>query len=60
MTTTRTLICDYCGKPAGSPVARLAPGDKTTPLVEGSHWDCWDRFLTEALVLDRAKAEAAK
>ena len=51
-TRTRTLICDYCGLPAGSPVARMAPGGPSSPLVGGSHWDCWDRFLTDALELD--------
>jgi hypothetical protein len=62
VTTANTLICDYCGKPAGSPVARLAPGGASSPLVGVSHDadGCWDRFLTEALTRDRLNAEAAQ
>jgi hypothetical protein len=60
--TPTTLVCDYCGKPAGSPVARLVPGDKSSPLVGITHDadGCWDRFLTEALALDALNAQAAR
>jgi hypothetical protein len=59
-TTASTLVCGYCGKPAGSPVARLVPGDKSSPLVGVTHDadGCWDRFLSEALALDVLKAQA--
>jgi len=52
------LVCDYCGKPAGGGVARLRPGDKTSPLVGVNHDadGCWDWFLTESLDLLNAEA----
>ena len=52
------LVCDYCGKPAGGGVARLRPGDKTSPLVGVSHDadGCWDWFLTESPDLLNAEA----
>jgi len=40
--------CDYCGQPPTGRTARLTPGDTTTPLVDVSHTDCYDRFLAEA------------
>jgi hypothetical protein len=61
VSTAKILVCGYCGKPAGSPVARLVPGDKSSPLVGITHDadGCWDRFLSEALALDALKAQAA-
>jgi len=52
----REHICDYCMQPAGSPVARLEPGNRVSPLVGVTHPDCWKRFLGEA----EAMASAAR
>jgi len=50
----REHICDYCLSPAGSPVARLEPGNRVSPLVGVTHPDCWKRFLEEAETLAEA------
>jgi hypothetical protein len=41
--------CDYCHRPAGSPVARITPGDPASKLVGIRHDPCWGEFLTELL-----------
>lgn len=49
MTTLTGPVCDSCKQPAGSPVARLRPGDKTSPLVGVSHESCFAVFLDTAV-----------
>jgi len=41
--------CDYCHRPAGSPVARVTPGDPASKLVGIRHDPCWGDFLTELM-----------
>jgi hypothetical protein len=59
VTTVSGLVCDYCGQPAGSPVARLSPGDPGSRLVGVTHDGCYGQFLTEAQALDAEAATAA-
>jgi hypothetical protein len=58
VTTISGLVCDYCGQPAGSPVARLSPGDPGSRLVGVTHdaAGCYGRFLAEAQALDATAA----
>ncbi|QMU79698.1 hypothetical protein GXW83_32335 [Streptacidiphilus sp. PB12-B1b] len=51
MTTRPVRLCDYCDKPAGTPVVRHRPGDRSSKLVGVSHDDCYGRFLAEAVLV---------
>ncbi|QMU69167.1 hypothetical protein [Streptacidiphilus sp. P02-A3a] len=59
MSRAREHICDYCMNPAGSPIARLEPGNVASPLVGVTHPDCWKRFMDEAEALAASSGGSA-
>ncbi len=59
MNGARGHICDYCMHPAGSPIARLEPGNPVSPLVGVTHADCWKRFMDEAEALTEVSGGTA-
>ncbi len=59
MSDAREHICDYCMNSAGSPIARLEPGNVVSPLVGVTHPDCWKRFMDEAQAMAAAAGTTA-
>jgi hypothetical protein len=59
MSDAREHICDYCMNSAGSPIARLEPGNVVSPLVGVTHPDCWKRFMDKAQAMAAAASTTA-